>query len=138
MALENLITIVIKEINPKKHKDLYVISTSFNQIDCLKSIYNKLEKLQLFIETDYSDFLNLDSRLPYRSLVRRKKETAPKVKMVRKSLLTVGLQDDLLQIVLEPLKIYEVENITYNQFNYYSQFTTGLYQLLDGDNRNFQ
>lgn len=137
LALENLIASVIKEINPRNHKDLYVISTNFNQIDGLKNIYNKLEKLQLFIEADYSDFLNLDSRLPNRSFVKRKKEMAPKVKMIRKSLLTVGLQDYFLQIVLEPLKINEVENITYNQFNYYSQFITGLYELLDDNSMNF-
>ena len=50
LALENLIAVVIKEINPKKYKDLYSISSNFNQIDSLKIIYNKLEKLQLFIE----------------------------------------------------------------------------------------
>lgn len=104
LALENLITIVVKEINPKKTKDLYSISTNFNQIDNLKIIYNKLEKLQLFIESDYSDFINLNSRVPYHSLVKQKKGIAAKVKMVRKSLLSVGLQNDLLLIVLEPLK----------------------------------
>lgn len=137
LALENLITVVIKEINPKKAKDLYSISTNFNQIDSLKIIYNKLEKLQLFIEADYSGFLNLNSRAPYRSLVKQKNGIASKVKMVRKSLLSVGLQNDLLLIVLEPLKINEVENVTYNQFKYYSQFITGLHELLNGNNRNF-
>lgn len=105
LALENLITIVVKEINPKKTKDLYSISNNYNQIDNLKIIYDKLEKLQLFIEADYSDFINLNSRVPYHSLVRRKKEMAPIDKLLRKSLLSVGLQNDLLQIVLEPLKI---------------------------------
>ncbi|WP_395050253.1 hypothetical protein [Flavobacterium sp.] len=137
LALENLITIVVKEINPKKTKDLYSISNNYNQIDNLKIIYDKLEKLQLFIEADYSGFLNLNSRAPYRSLVKQKNGIASKVKMVRKSLLSVGLQNDLLLIVLEPLKINEVENVTYNQFNYYSQFITGLHELLNGNNRNF-
>lgn len=137
LALENLITVVVKEINPKKYKDLYSISTNFNQIDSLKIIYNKLEKLQLFIEADYSDFINLNSRVPYHSLVRRKKEMAPIIKLVRKSLLSVGLQKDLLLTVLEPLKINALENVTYNQFNYYSQFIMGLHELLNDNNGSF-
>lgn len=131
LALENLITIVVKEINPKKTKDLYSISNNYNQIDNLKIIYDKLEKLQLFIEADYSDFINLNSRVPYHSLVRRKKEMVPVVKLVRKSLLSIGLQNDLLQIVLDPLKINELDNSTYNQF------ITHLYELLNDDNGSF-
>jgi len=137
LALENLITIVVKEINPKKTKDLYSISNNYNQIDNLKIIYDKLEKLQLFIEADYSDFINLNSRVPYHSLVRRKKEMAPIDKLLRKSLLSVGLQNDLLQIVLEPLKINKLDNSTYNQFNYYNQFITHLHKLLNDNNGSF-
>jgi hypothetical protein len=137
LALENLITIVVKEINPKKTKDLYSISNNYNQIDNLKIIYDKLEKLQLFIEEDYSDYLNLNSRAPYRSLVKQKKAIALKVKMVRKSLLSVGLHNDLLIIVLEPLTNSKLENVTYNQFNYYNQFISGLHQLLNDNNMNF-
>lgn len=137
LALENLITFVVKEINPKRTKDLYSISNNYNQIDNLKIIYNKLENLQLFIEADYSEFINLNSRVPYQSLVSRKKEMAPKVKLVRESLLSGGLQNDLLLIVLEPLKINTLENVTYNQLNYYSQFIMGLHALLGGNDRNF-
>ena len=137
LALENLINSVVKEINPKEYKDLYLISTNFNQIDCLKIIYTKLEKLQLFIETDFSDFLNLNSRAPYRSLVKQKKGMAPKVKLVRKSLLSVGLQNDLLLIVLEPLKISKAENVSYNEFNYYSQFILAFHELLNDNSMSF-
>jgi hypothetical protein len=125
LALENLIAFVIKEINPKKYKDLYSISTNYNQIDSLKIIYNKLEQLQLFIEEDYSDFLNLNSRVPYSSLIKQKKIIAAKVDRVKKSLLSIGLKNDLLLIVLEPLNINALENVTYNQFNYYRQFVIG-------------
>jgi hypothetical protein len=62
---------------------------------------------------------------------------APIVKLVRKSLLSVGLQNDLLQIVLEPLKINKLDNSTYNQFNYYNQFITHLHKLLNDNNGSF-
>lgn len=136
LALENLIAFVIKKIKPKKAKDLYSISSNHNQIDSLKIIYNSLEKLQLFIETNYFDFLNLNSRAHYRSLVKRKKRIAPKIKTIRETLLPIGLEKNILRIVFEPLKINALEKASYNKFNYYCQFTEGLYELLNTNNSN--
>jgi hypothetical protein len=136
LALENLTVIVVKEINPVNPEDLYVISTHYTQIDNLKIIYSKLEKLQLFIETEYFNYLNGDNRIPYRSLVKREKEIVTKAIAIRKIVASTGLSNELSQIVFETLELNILENITYSQFNYYSEFISELSQLLNVQNEN--
>jgi tRNA U38,U39,U40 pseudouridine synthase TruA len=131
LALENLVLLVVKEINPTNPEDLYVISTNCAQINNLKIIYRKLEKLQLFIEAEYFNYLNGDKRIPYRSLIEREKEIYPKVIHIREIITSINLSYELSLIVFESLNLNIQENITYNQFNYYKEFIAELHQLLN-------
>lgn len=134
LALENLMALVVKEIAPLSTEDLYVISTNCTQIDSLKIIYRKLEKLQRFIETEYFNYLNKDFRMPYRSLLEREKEIRPKAMAIKERLASTALSDELSKIILEPLDLNLRTDITYNQFNYYSEFIAELHQLLNVQN----
>lgn len=130
LALENLITAVVLEINPDRRKNIYKIGIEFPGKEQLRIIYLKLEKLQVFFEKEYANYLNLNRLMPYRSFLKRRKALSFKVETIRKCKATSELSFVILEIISKQLNIAYKKGITYNQFNYNTEFISELFLLL--------
>jgi hypothetical protein len=133
-ALENLAYQLIRDINPNTSIDIYEFSSNHNKIDCLKLTYIYLEKLLRFIEKEYHNYLNVNIRVPYRTILLKEFEIADKLNYVKSRLLSSNINERLLKLTYEPLlKIATIniqENITYYEFNYCSEFITEFHKQL--------
>lgn len=133
-AIENLAYRLVKEINPINSNELYEFSNEYNSNDCLKIVYIYLEKLLRFIEKEYSNYLNVNIRVPYRTILVNDFKITPKLEYVKTRLLSNNFENRVLQIAYEPiLKIATIniqEKLTYYEFNYCCQFTEELYKNL--------
>ena len=133
-AIENIIIRLIKEINPINSDELYELSHNYSKIDCLKIVYIHLEKLSRFIEKEYSNYLNVNIRVPFRSISSHQYKITPKLEYVKSRLLSYNLENKIVQIAYEPiLKIEKIniqEKLTYFEFNYCCQFIDELFKKL--------
>lgn len=134
LALENLIILVRREINPERRKDLYKISGNNSREDNLKIIFKRLEKLQVFLENDYSNYLNLERIVPFRSFSKRRKANIPKIEGIRKSKTSAELSFALLEIICRQNNLKYGRGITYHKFNYNNEFISELFTHLSNEN----
>lgn len=134
LALENLIVVTVREINAEQRKDLYIIGQVISKTEQLKTIYIKLEKLQLFLENEYAKYLDLDRLIPYRSFLKRRKALTSKVETIRTYKTTAELSFVFLEIICKQLNIKYKKGISYNQSNYNSEFISELFLLLTNEN----
>lgn len=139
LAMETQLNNLIKQINPETNNELYQYSNQYTKIDCLKSIYYNLEKLLLFIEMEYNEYLNVNIMVPQRTVLMNEYAIKPKLDFVRDSLLAKEINQDLLKILFEPILLLSTINlqnkITYYQFNYATEYVLQLSQYLS-DNPN--
>jgi len=139
LAIESQLIKLIKLINPENNKALYEYSNQYDKTDCLKCIYTNLEKLLVFIEKEYNDYLNVNIMVPVRTMLIKEHDIKPKLNFVRDSLLSMEIDQELLKILFEPLLQLSTINIqrqiTYYQFNYALEYISELAQLID-DNQN--
>jgi hypothetical protein len=130
-ALQNLSYSLFKVINPSTHVDIYTFSSDYTKIDCLKIIYLYIEKLLVFIEKEYHTYLNVNNKVPYRSILVKELEIENKLNFVKSCLVDGNLNDDLFKLAYQPLlKIATIqiqENITYNEFYYCIDYINELY-----------
>jgi hypothetical protein len=134
LAMESLLNKLSKQINPETTNELYQFSLEYDKIDCLKSIYANLEKLLVFIESEYNEYLNVNIKVPQRTVLMNDYSIKPKLDFVRDSLLAKEMNQDLLKILFEPIVVLSTINIqnqiTYYQFNYATEYIFELTQLL--------
>lgn len=134
LAMETQLNSLIKTINPETNNELYKYSNQYDKTDCLKIIYLKLEKLLLFIEKEYNDYLNVNIMVPQRTVLMNEYAIKPKLNFVRDSLLAKEMNQELLKILFEPIILLSTINIqnkiTYYQFNYATEYIMELSQLL--------
>lgn len=130
-ALQNLSNALITVINPNIPQDIYTFSADYTKIDCLKIIFLYLEKLLVFIEKEYHTYLNVNNKVPYRSILVKELEIENKLNFVKSCLVDCKLNDDLFKLAYQPLlKIATIkiqENITYNEFYYCIDYINELY-----------
>lgn len=126
LALESQLHLLIKHIEPKSKKELYEYSDKFDKIDCLKCQFSHLEKLLIFLEKEYTNYLNNKSMIPYRTVLIDEVEIASKIEYVRNSLLSMVIEKELLQIIFEPIlnltNLQTQEKISYYQYNYAKKY----------------
>ncbi|HRZ75626.1 MAG TPA: hypothetical protein P5335_11885, partial [Flavobacterium sp.] len=87
LAMETQLNNLIKQINPESNSELYQFSNQYDKSDCLKSIYFNLEKLLLFTEKEYNEYLNVNIMVPQRTVLMNEYAIKPKLDFVRDSLL---------------------------------------------------
>lgn len=135
LAIENHLIKIIKLINPESNKEVYHYSDNYTKTDCLKCIYTNLEKLLVFIEKEYNDYLNENIMVPVRTMLMKEYDIKPKLDFVRDSLLSMEMDQELLKILFEPilqLSTINIQNkITYYQFNYAWEYVSELAQLIE-------
>lgn len=134
LALESQLHLLIKHIKPKSKKELYEYSNKFDKIDCLKCQFSHLEKLLIFLEREYIDYLNDKSMVPYRTVLIDEVEIASKIEYVRNSLLSMVIEKELLQIIFEPLlnltNLHTHEKISYYQYNYSKKYVIDIAKFI--------
>jgi hypothetical protein len=139
LAMETMLNSLIKIINPETNNELYNYSEQYDKTDCLKCIYLNLEKLLIFIEKEYNDYLNVNIKVPHRTVLMNDYAIKPKLDFVRDSLLAKEMNQELLKILFEPIILLSTINIqnkiTYYQFSYATEYIMELSQLL-ADNQN--
>ena len=139
-ALENLSHRVIRDINPEVAIEIYNFSSEYNKSDCLKVIYIYLEKLLQFIEIEYLKYLDIEIQVPFKTLLVKKLEIDNKMNFVKARLLEINLDNQLLQIAYQPILKITSHNInqqiTYNEFNYYSNYISQFYKYLNNGTQN--
>jgi hypothetical protein len=134
LALECQLHLLIKHIEPKTKKELYEYSNNFDKIDCLKCQFSHLEKLLVFLEREYIDYLNDKSMVPYRTVLIDEVEIASKVEYIRNSLLSMVVEKELLRIIFEPLlnltNLHAHEKISYYQYNYSKKYVIDIEKFI--------
>ena len=134
-ALENLSHRVIRDINPAVAIEIYDFSSKYNKIDCLKVVYIYLEKLLQFIEIEYLKYLDIEIQVPFKTLLIKEIKIENKINFLKTRLLDINLDNQLLQIACQPLlKITTLninQQITYNEFNYYSNYISQFFKYLN-------
>ncbi|HRZ33208.1 MAG TPA: hypothetical protein P5335_12165 [Flavobacterium sp.] len=134
LAMESQLNKLIKKINPETNNELYEYSLDFDTTDCLKTIYSNLEKLLVFIEKEYNEYLNVNIKVPQRTVLMNEYAIKPKLDFVRDSLMAKEMNQELLKIIFEPIIILSTINIqnqiTYYQFNYAIEYIYELTLLL--------
>ena len=134
LAIESQLNRLIKQINPETNNELYVFSNRYDESDCLKTIYYNLEKLLVFIEKEYNSYLDVNIRVPHRTILMNEYAINPKLNFVRDSIMALEINPELLKILSEPLvKLSTIniqQQITYYQFNYASEYISELAELL--------
>lgn len=93
----------MKLINPENNKDLYEYSKDYTKKDCLKNIYVNLEKLLVFIDREYNNYLNGNIKVPHRMVLMSEYTIKPKLDFVRDTLMSLELNQELLKIAFEPI-----------------------------------
>jgi hypothetical protein len=93
-----------------------------------------LEKLLQFIEIEYLKYLDIEIQVPFKTLLVKELEIDNKMKFLKTKLLEINLDNQLLQIAYQPLLKITTHNInqqiTYNEFNYYSNYILQFYNYL--------
>lgn len=139
LALESQLHLLIKYIEPKTKKELYEYSKEYNKMDALKCQFYHLEKLLIFLEREYSEFLNNKLMVPYRTVLIDEVEIASKVEYVRNSLLSMVIDKELLQIIFDPLldltNLHAQEKISYYNYNYSKKYVDEIAKFIY-DNQN--
>lgn len=134
LAMETLLNGLIKQLNPASSNELYQFTNQYNKTDCLKVIHYNLEKLLLFIEKEYNEYLNVNIMVPQRTVLMNEYAIKPKLDFVRDSLLANEVNGELLKIAFEPILLLSTINlqnkITYYQFNYATEYIQELSNLL--------
>lgn len=134
LAIESLLNRLVKLINPENNKDLYEYSYDYTKEDCLKNIYVNLEKLLVFIDREYNNYLNGNIKVPHRMVLMNEYTIKPKLNFVRDTLMSLELNQELLKIAFEPiilLSTISIQNqITYYQFNYALKYISLLTEFL--------
>jgi len=137
-ALQNLSNDLIKIINPNSPQDIYNFSADYTKIDCLKIIYLYLEKLLIFIEKEYQTYLDINNKVPFRSILVKELEIETKLNFVKTHLSNSNLNDNLYKLAYQPLlKIATIkiqEKITYNEFYYCIDYINELHNLFQANN----
>lgn len=135
LAIESLLNRLIKSINLENNKELYQFSDDYTRKDNLKTIYINLEKLLVFIDKEYSNYLNENIMVPHRKVLMNEYTIKPKLDFVRDSLMGMDVNQQLLKVIFEPLIILSTINIqnkiTYNQFNYALEYISCLSEVLN-------
>lgn len=136
-ALENLSQNLIKEFSPRDFRSLNQFTDNYNKTDCLKITYIYLEKLHRFIEKEYKNYLNIDSHIPYRSIFFKEHEINKKIKTIKLAFVNSDINNQLLNILYEPLlKIATLnikEKLTYYDFNYCTEFISEINKLIQNN-----
>ena len=112
-ALENLSLALINEITPLDPKEIYCFSPNYNKIDCLKIIYIYIEKLLIFIEKEFKNYLDDKIKVPFRTKLVLEKEIDDKLKYVKTRLLESKINKELLKLVYLP--ILKIATINYQK-----------------------
>ena len=135
LAMESQLNRLIKQINPETNNELYEYSSAYDKTDCLKIIFYNLEKLLVFIEKEYNEYLNVNIMVPRRTVLMNEYAMNPKLDFVRDSLLAMEINPELLKILFEPLLLLSNINIqqqiTYYQFNYALEYIAELTILIN-------
>ncbi|WP_348800399.1 hypothetical protein [Flavobacterium adhaerens] len=134
LALESQLQLLIKHIEPRTKKEIYEYSNKFDKIDCLKCQFSHLERLLIFLEREYADYLNNKSMVPYRTVIIDEVEIASNSEYAINSLLSMVIEKELLQIIFEPLlnlsNLHDHEKISYYQYNYSKKYINDIAQFI--------
>lgn len=129
-ALESLAAKLVKKINPKNAIELYQYSTTYSDKDCLKIIYNAVEKAIRFLEKEYFKYLDKNSQAPIKTIINTKIEIELKYKELKLDSGNCSIQE-VIEIILQSFsKIMELDlqqKITYSELLYASELIPTLY-----------
>ncbi|MGV7105703.1 hypothetical protein [Flavobacterium sp. U410] len=129
-ALESLSAKLINEVNPTSNNDFLELSNNLNNTECLKIAYIYVEKLLQFIEVEYQEFLNVNIKVPYRTILFHENKMAPKLEKVKSILLKLNIDQELLKTAYLPILRFSTlsiqDKITYQEFNYCCEYINEL------------
>lgn len=133
-ALECQLHQLIKVIAPKNKKELYDYSSNYNKIDSYKCQFYHLEKLLIFLESEYAEYLDDKLMVPYRTILNDEVELTEKMQWVRNSLLSMVMDKELLQLLFDPIiklnNLHLKDKISYYRYNYSKNYVLELANCL--------
>ncbi|CAM3777086.1 hypothetical protein FLGE108171_14710 [Flavobacterium gelidilacus] len=132
-ALENLTSRLLYIINPTTNTEIYEVPAEYDSRECLKLAYVQLEKLLHFIELEYQYYLNINIRVPLRTILLNENKIAPKLNNVKSILLNLNIDQELLQSAYQSILRFSTlgiqDKMTYQEFNYCCEYINELDRL---------
>lgn len=125
LALENLTAKLIKKIKAQNASELYQYSTTYSDKDCLKIIYNYVEKTIHFLEKEYFKYLDKDSQAPIKTIIKTKEKLEVKYNEIKLGSNKPSDQKGIEILLQNFSKIVELDlqqKITYNELLYFEEF----------------
>lgn len=124
LALENLTTKLIKKIKAQNASELYQYSTTYSDKDCLKIIYSYVEKTIRFLEREYFKYMDKDSQVPIKTIIKTKVKIESKYNEIKLSPNNPSDQKGIEILLQNFAKIVELnlqQKITYNELLYFEE-----------------
>ena len=132
--LETFTDMILERIPIEERRHIHQISFAYTLTDVYKLIYQYLEVGLAHIERHFMKYLDLTTRVPYRSKVLFSEALSDKVGFILIRLEESSISSPLAEILSEPLAklaaIREEEDITYHDLHYYKRFLLEFYRIL--------
>ena len=132
--LEIFTEMILEQIPVEEQKHIHQTSPNYTLTDVFKLIYQYLEVGLAHIERHFTKYLNMTTRVPYRSKVLFMEALSNKVGFILTRLENSSISPLLAEILSEPLAklvdIQEEENFKYHELFYYQRFLLEFYRIL--------
>ncbi len=123
---------LIKILDPDKNHDIYKSSGEIKETAILYLTYIALEDILRFIETSFLKYIDKNIQIPFRSALIKTYRINEKLELVKESLLSSEIDQELIQIIYAPFSqlsdITLQERITYRELLYFNSFLTAFYE----------
>ncbi|MFC5683276.1 hypothetical protein ACYE2N_05015 [Flavobacterium sp. MAHUQ-51] len=128
--IECFLNKLLQKINPESVSDIYEFSTNDIEIDCIKLTYIYIEKLMCHIEKDYYKYLDRNSPVPIKAIIKTKTKIEDQYNSIKTLSTDLQFNKKLMMLIEENLsKIIELkipQSITYHELFYSVEFITRL------------
>ena len=136
--LETFTDMILEQIPVEERKHIHQTSSDYALTDVFKLIYQYLEVGLAHIERHFTKYLNMTTRVPYRSKVLFSEALSDKVSFILTRLEGSSISSPLAEILSKPLArladIQEDEDFTYHDLHYYKRFLLEFYRVLSQEN----
>ena len=140
-AIESVKNRIIKEVNPKTFSELLEIGEDNHRNNAFKAMFFYLEKLNRFIEKDYSKYLNPETTIAFRTLICDENKNSSKINTIKSFLIKSNANVELFKIITTPFSKITVpdvfEQTTVHEYYYLTKFIGAIYKEILVQNKLF-
>lgn len=133
-ALTKLSVNLLQIIHHSNASQIFKPAVDFTESDILHLIFVSLEELLLYFESEFLNYINKNSSIPYRSSLVRKFKINEKLHFVKEALMRSDIQPQLLKIIYAPFaQLTDItlhERISYKELIYFNSFLSAFFDTI--------